>query len=266
MWCSRILTCSALYLAGTDPSRDYLGLSHGDPNWEPIPGWPISRLYFSASLILELFVSPILTLSTPPLTSLFEMQVVVISLVTLKVVRPPSIRLIESTTASLATRSSSLPPAPAPRLSTPWQTQVQGSDLLGSLTLSDNPLATIRTNPIFGSSSLQNLPSSVEEKREAEDPDAMDWSPTNPSPKKETVNPFLRAGSAPVRSRHGEEDEELVLRRQRFFPPEEPTGLEGLLGNTVLAESPPAPTPGVDGDGKETGGWWKRRLWLTKSS
>jgi hypothetical protein len=132
------------------------------------------------------------------------------------------------------------------------------------LTLSNNPLTTIRTNPIFGAPSLQNRPPPVEEKEEAEDPNAMDWTPTNPS--KEGVNPFLRAGSAPVRSRHGEGEEEVVLRRQRFFPPEEPTGLEGLLGKTVLTEPPPASSFGTDGDGKGAGGWWRRRLGLTKSS
>lgn len=183
---------------------------------------------------------------------------------TLKVVRPPSIRLIEPTTA-LTARSSSLPPAPASRFPI-QQIQAQESDLLGSLTLSNNPLATIRTNPIFGSPSLQNPPPSVEEKKEAEDPDAMDWIPTNPSPKKERVNPFLRAGSAPVRSLHGEEEDELVLRRQRFFPPEEPTGLEGLLSKAVLAEPPPASSSGINGDAKRGGGWWKRRFLSADSS
>jgi hypothetical protein len=92
------------------------------------------------------------------------------------------------------------------------------------------------------------------------DPDAMDWTPTNPSPK-EKVNPFLRAGSAPVRSQHGEGKEDLTLRRQRFFPPEEPTGLEGLLSKTVLTE--PSPTMGSGPDAKGAGGWWRRRFWST---
>ena len=178
----------------------------------------------------------------------------------LKVVRPPSIRLIEPTTISSTTRSSSLPPAPAPRFPTPRQTQVQESDLFGSLTLSNNPLAAIHTNPIFGSPSLQNPPPA--EEKEMEDPDAMDWIPTNPSPKKE--NPFLRAGSAPVHSRHGEGEEELVLRRQRFFPPEEPTGLEGLLSKTALVEPLPSSSSGTGGDGKGAG--WMRRFWSMNSS
>ena len=144
------------------------------------------------------------------------------------------------------------------------QTQTQESDLLGSLTLSNNPLATIRTNPIFGSPSLQNPPPSVEEKQEVEDPDAMDWTPTNPSPKKERVNPFLRAGSAPVRSQYVEE-EELVLRRQKFFPPEEPTGLEGLLSKTALVE-PPASSSDTDGGARGAGWWLRKRFRSTHSS
>ena len=69
MWCSRILTCTALYLAGTDPSKDYLGLRRPDPNSEPIPEWSISRLYFSACLTLELFVSLSLILQRPTFIS-----------------------------------------------------------------------------------------------------------------------------------------------------------------------------------------------------
>ena len=265
VWCSRISTCTALYLTGTDPSKDYLGLRHADLNSGPLPGWPTSRLYFSVSLILELFVSPTLTSSRPPLIPLPETQVLIISFVTLQVVRPPSIRLIEPMATSLAARSSSLPPAPPPRFPI-QQLQAQESDLFGSLTLSNNPLATIRTNPVFGSPSLHNPRLPSEERNEAGDPDAMDWTPTNPSPKKERINPFLRAGSAPVRSRDGEGEEDIVLRRQRFFPPEEPTGLEGLLGKTVLAEHPPDSSPGTVGDTKGGGGWLRRRFWAVNSS
>jgi len=240
-WCSRTLTCASVYLAGTVSSKDYLNLHQAGLESEPIPGWSTSRLYFSASLILELFV-------------------LIISFATLKVVRPPSIRLIESTINASTTRSSSLPPVPASRFPMLQQPQVQESDLFGSLTLSNNPMATIRTNPIFGSPSLlKSLP--VEEKQ-AEDPDAMDWTPTNPSPN-ERANPLLRAGSAPVRSRHGDGEEDIVLRRQRFFPPEEPTGLEGLLNKTMLMEPPASSSSGNGGNAKGAGGWWKRRFWPT---
>lgn len=246
-----------------DQSKDYLNLRHANPSSESIPGWSTPRLYFSASLILELFVSPISVPSRPPLTSLPGIQVLVTSFATLKVVRPPSIRLIEPAITSLTARSSSLPPTTALRFPT-QQTRAQESDLFGSLTLSSNPLATIRTNPIFGSPSLQNPPPS-EGMKVVEDPDAMDWTPTNPSPKKDRMNPFLRAGSAPVHPRD-EREEDIVLRKQMFFPPEEPTGLEGLLGKTVLAEPPPTSSSGGGGDASGVGGWWKRRFWSANPS
>jgi len=122
----------------------------------------------------------------------------------------------------------------------------------------------MRTNPIFGSPSLQNPPPPIEDEKGMGDPDAMDWTPTDPSPKKGGVNPFLRAGSAPVHSRRGEEEEELVLRRQRFFPPEEPTGLEGLLSKTMLIEA--SPTPNAGADAKGTGRWWRGSFWPTNPS
>lgn len=247
------------------PSKDYLDLRRAEPNSEIIPGWSTSRLYFSASVTLELFVSNVLISPGSPLTGTsFETKVLIISFVTLQVVRPPSIRLIEPMAISSETRPSSLPPASAGRIPTPQLPQAQESDLLDSLTLSNNPLATIRTNPIFGSPSFQNPPPLVETEKEAEDPNAMDWIPTNPSLKKERVNPFLRAGSAPVRSQRGGGEEEAMLRKQRFFPPEEPTGLEGLLSKTVLTETPPAPGSGADT--KDAGGWWKKRFWSIDSS
>lgn len=50
----------------------------------------------------------------------------------------------------------------------------------------------------------------------------MDWTPTNPSPKKGAVT-------------KGYEDD-LFVKPQRFFAPEEPTGLEPLLARTNLVE------------------------------
>ena len=193
----------------------------------------------------------------------FGMQILIVSLATLKVIRPPSIRLIEPTTISPTTRSSSVPPASVGRFPTPQQLQAQESDLFGSLTLSNNPLAAARANPIFGSPSLRKPPP-IEDEKGVEDPDAMDWTPTSASPKKESVNPFLRAGSAPVHSRRGEEEEDVVLRRQRFFPPEEPTGLEGLLSKTMLTEA--SPTPNSTADTKGAGRWWRRSFWPTNPS
>lgn len=57
-----MLTCALVYLAATDPSKDYLNFRRARPELEPILRWSNQRLYFSASLILELFVSPLLIL------------------------------------------------------------------------------------------------------------------------------------------------------------------------------------------------------------
>lgn len=51
------------------------------------------------------------------------------------------------------------------------------------------------------------------------DEDAMDWTPTIPSPAK---------------SKKNADDDGAWLRPQRFFPPERPTGLESLFANTKL--------------------------------
>ena len=58
------------------------------------------------------------------------------------------------------------------------------------------------------------------------DPDAMDWTPTLPSPEK--PNHMLN-GKGQARYY----DDGSWLRPQRFFAPEEPTGLEGLFSTTI---------------------------------
>lgn len=96
-------------------------------------------------------------------------------------------------------------------------------DLLASLSLSSNPLVT-SVNPVFGHPSLvsstsasQGSPIKVDE---SPDEDAMDWTPTNPSPVKAKNAVDVNEGA--------------WLRPQRFFPPERPTGLESLFANTKL--------------------------------
>lgn len=55
------------------------------------------------------------------------------------------------------------------------------------------------------------------------DPDSMDWEP-------------IQAAVAPQRRAH-DEDDRVHLRQQRFFAPEQPTGLENLLMRTRLVDS-----------------------------
>jgi hypothetical protein len=56
------------------------------------------------------------------------------------------------------------------------------------------------------------------------DEDAMDWAPTNPP-----------AGNRVLPRRT--DDDGSWLRPQRFFPPEQPTGLEGLFARTGLTDA-----------------------------
>lgn len=115
-------------------------------------------------------------------------------------------------------------------------------DLLASLTLSSKPLIS-STNPMFGHPSLaspipvptasQGSPIKVDETL---DEDAMDWTPTSPSP---------------VKVKKTVVDDGGWLRPQRFFPPERPTGLESLFANTKLddgdANSTKPTTPAQSG-------------------
>ena len=61
------------------------------------------------------------------------------------------------------------------------------------------------------------------------DADMMDWTPTNPSAPSSTIN-FSKNKS------NKNEDDGSWLRRQTFFPPEQPTGLEGLFARTLLVD------------------------------
>ncbi|KAI6108448.1 hypothetical protein EDD16DRAFT_81692 [Pisolithus croceorrhizus] len=72
----------------------------------------------------------------------------------------------------------------------------------------------------------------------------MDWTPTNPSPSK--------PGKKSVNDEDGS-----WLRPQRFFPPEQPTGLEALFAGTKLEDTDNKHTnaPGVNAG---IWIWWNR--------
>lgn len=123
-------------------------------------------------------------------------------------------------------------------------------DFLAPLSLSSKPVVVPppgpSNNPIFGVPSFAQSPPldyghsndpfndsimDMEDDDEAPsprkgDPDAMDWTPTNPSPEK--PNHMLN-GNGQARYH----DDGSWLRPQRFFAPEEPTGLEGLFSTTI---------------------------------
>lgn len=121
-------------------------------------------------------------------------------------------------------------------------------DHLASLTLSSKPLIS-STNPIFGHPSLTSSAPSASPIKvdESPDEDAMDWTPTNPSP---------------VRGKKSVDDNDGAwLRPQRFFPPERPTGLESLFASTKLEDGdahsakPSTPVHRSGLSAKATG-WW----------
>lgn len=62
---------------------------------------------------------------------------------------------------------------------------------------------------------------------EDRDDDEMDWMPTDPSASSRRNAP---------RKALTDDDDGSWLRKQRFFPPEQPTGLEGLFARTLLMD------------------------------
>jgi hypothetical protein len=122
------------------------------------------------------------------------------------------------------------------------------ADFLAPLSLSGQPMLPTNPtayNPIFGAPSLiapTLMPSTSSSSHTPEygdsdnhgdrdgdvdmmDADAMDWSPTEPPPGRR-----LPAGAHTT-------DDGTWMRPQRFFAPEQPTGLEGLLARTGLTDS-----------------------------
>ncbi|KAI6047744.1 Ima1 N-terminal domain-containing protein [Pisolithus marmoratus] len=177
---------------------------------------------------------------------LLEVMIFVTSFAMLHLQRPPSIRLIdtspsnhihphssratpERSSATTTTRSSSVPVFP---------THTEPD--LTALSLSPKPVVPQSSNPIFGMPSLLSTASAPPTNMDdIPDENAMDWTPTNPSPSK--------SGRKSVNDEDGS-----WLRPQRFFPPEQPTGLETLFAGTKLEDADNKPT---DAHGANTGTW-----------
>ncbi|KAF9462097.1 Ima1 N-terminal domain-containing protein [Collybia nuda] len=146
-----------------------------------------------------------------------ELAILVISCLTLRIQQPPAIRLLDSNFHQhMPSRSTT----PSSRLNTPTPLTTAEPDILSSLSLSSKPIIST-VNPVFGHSSLTRPLNVIE----ALDADAMDWTPTNVHPA--TQNPAKANESEPW------------LRPQRFFAPENPTGLEGLFERTLLVDDTP---------------------------
>ncbi|KAI8990541.1 Ima1 N-terminal domain-containing protein [Trametes punicea] len=204
-WASRLSTAAVLAVSRYKPDMDFLGLWHE-------PRSQRARTFSCVMLALEVII-------------------LAWSCCILKVQQPPPVRLIDS--KSHLHGLSATPSLPSSRDVTPTAPE---PDLLASLTLSNNPVivAPPAHNPVFGIPSLSATaaPSSPPRRTvstsprppsldmdmdddDDRDPDAMDIDP-----------------SSPVK-RPGLDDDASWLRPQRFFAPEEPTGLEHLFARTI---------------------------------
>ncbi|KAG9314227.1 hypothetical protein JVU11DRAFT_5014 [Chiua virens] len=217
-WFSRLATSILLVLPRQSSSLDYLRIA----------AYPWSHriiIYCSISFTLELLV----------FSSSFTI---------LHLQRPPIIRLVETSTRSSSLRDTPELSAHSARASPmPTARADNEPDLFASLTLSSKPLIPA-TNPMFGHPSLvPSTPPSPIKVDEGPDEDAMDWTPTNPSP---------------VKTKKTGDDDGAWLRPQRFFPPEGPTGLENLFANTNLDDGDIKPNGPVQRDFWNTRnvGWW----------
>ncbi|KAF9527792.1 Ima1 N-terminal domain-containing protein [Crepidotus variabilis] len=185
---------------------------------------------------------------------LLELIAIVGSISTLRIHQPPAIRLVD-TSVNRFDRSCSSTPAPGAispsisgsssitigtrsRAGTPSLAQEPDS-ILSSLSLSSKP---ILSRPVFGQTSLHGshqmqTPSAS---GSGEDEDQMDWQPTNPSASG-PADPSNKKRSAGA----PDSGNAWLIRPQRFFAPEKPTGLEGLFESTKIQDEPMA----VDGPG-----------------
>lgn len=195
-----------------------------------------------------------------PITSLTRLphKTVALSYYVLRIQQPPSIRLVDIH-AHKSDSFQSVTPNPDSRGTTPTNPKFPLSiehDTLHALSLSSKPIIT-HSNPIFGMPSLQgssNPPQTPASREKNINDDDMDWTPTQP----ETVSPFGQATAAAL-------ENDNLLRPQRFFAPENPTGLEGLFESTRIQEDEPMPFLGTSRvDNRKTSRLWKRG-WLYMS-
>ncbi|KAF4605057.1 hypothetical protein EYR40_003840 [Pleurotus pulmonarius] len=227
-WLLRFTTSILLALSWFKPHLDFLHLSDR-------PTTSTSRMYFGISLFIEL-------------------SIIITSAFTLRLQRPPTIRLVDSKahlhpTASFSeSRSRSSTPFPIPSFGGRSSSQASArstptpadSDLLASLSLSSKPVIT-PTNPVFGLPSLLSSTSGATGHTDTHDVDgmedddmAMDWTPIHPSHTHQSNNYTSKFKGK--QKAVADDDDGSWLRPQRFFAPEKPTGLEGLFERTKLAD------------------------------
>ncbi len=107
------------------------------------------------------------------------------------------------------------------------------NDMLSTLSLSSKPVIS-NSRPVFGQPSLQGSKPRAAKELEG---DEMDWTPTNPESSSSTSFGNVKRTAASLAS---SSEVEKWLRPQKFFAPEKPTGLEGLLEHAQIRDEPMA--------------------------
>ncbi|KZV93772.1 hypothetical protein EXIGLDRAFT_767754 [Exidia glandulosa HHB12029] len=129
---------------------------------------------------------------------IIDLTCLALSLLSLRIQRPTPIRLIDTSRYQKAQE------APPPSV------DADPEPLLSALSLAPQPIIPKLPAPVFGQTSTPQAPASLAQV----DDDEMDWTPTGPN---------AEAGDS-------------WLHPQRFFAPEQPTGLEALLERTTIRD------------------------------
>ncbi|KAJ3573674.1 hypothetical protein NP233_g2292 [Leucocoprinus birnbaumii] len=228
IWSTRLSTSVLFWLRWRDPRNDYFELYDSSSQ--------LARIYFSTVTAIEV---------TAQLLSFYR----------LRLKQPPTVRLIETQTFRFTPSRSNTPhpsnsdsrgttPAPPTQSHKASTSSTTEPDLLASLSLSSGPIITPK-NPVFGLPSLLSKPP-LNGQGEGEgididddDENAMDWTPTDP-----------RTATSRKRKNNAKQTEDVLLRPQKFFAPEKPTGLESLFARTTLEDDAMM----VDGPEDDTAG------------
>ena len=223
-----------------------------------------SRIFFSFASCIELFVSDTsqsllyeFFIPPPP-----PQQIFAYSILTLRLHRPPSVRLIDTSSSRASTPSAgtasrtSSPPLPSSAISTSTSTNSSTApsfshhpEHLDSLSLSTAPppLRTWHsTSPVFGHPSLPLRPpifppsgARQQQQEEEEDDNAMDWTPT--------ASPVRLPGHAVVGVQQRPQTNAAAPAAS-----DATTGLETLLERTNIDSSEPSYGAGGAGRRRQT--------------
>lgn len=171
-------------------------------------------------------------------------EFLVLSIRATRIIEPPSVRLINSRNTTSAPD-----PTTSPTATVPQPAPVAPVPLFSTLSLSTDPVlpsSAATTTPIFGHTTP--LTSSLL--------DALNHAPSGPAAAGEEMDwdPIYPPGTMKM-------DARVVLRPQRFFPAEKPTGLEGLFAKTRIDDEDIAHGGEKAGPAEGRGGAWGGDAW-----